>query len=420
MGKARHGARGDDIVVKVPEGTVVKDLDGNTIADLPTTGDRWLAAQGGQGGKGNARFLSNRRRAPAFAEQGEVGEERWFNLELKLMADVALVGFPNAGKSTLISRDLGGQAQDRRLPVHHARAQPRRGPSSTTPSSSSPTSPASSRAPARARASAISSSATSSGPGCSACSSTSPRRTAGRPVEQERILLDELGRYRPELLERPRVVIGTKADVRVRTMGGSADLRRRRARGCGAPRPAGDARGRRPRRSSPIGEGFVVHRPVPEGVGIERGDDGRSRVLGRPAVRAVAVSDLTNADALAYVQGRLKRLGVDQALARAGARDGDIVRIGDFTFEFRGGLSDGSSSSSRSARRRSPTPPARSTTPRWPSCAPRSPRCGPAGDEVVIVTSGAIAAGLPALGLDGAARPTCPRCRRSPRSVSAG
>src|SRR3546814_5525261 len=66
-------------------------------------GDRFLVAEGGRGGRGNARFLSNRRRAPAFAEQGEVGEEHWLRLELKLMADVALVGFPSVGKSTLIS-----------------------------------------------------------------------------------------------------------------------------------------------------------------------------------------------------------------------------------------------------------------------------------------------------------------------------
>ena len=87
----------------MPEGTVIKDQDGIVLADLVHTGDRFLAAEGGRGGRGNARFLSNRRRAPGFAEQGEVGEERWLRLELKLLADVALVGFPSVGKSTLIS-----------------------------------------------------------------------------------------------------------------------------------------------------------------------------------------------------------------------------------------------------------------------------------------------------------------------------
>ena len=75
-GKARHGASGADLVVPVPCGTVVRDQEGELLVDLLNDGDRWMAARAGQGGRGNARFLSNRRRAPAFAEQGEVGQER--------------------------------------------------------------------------------------------------------------------------------------------------------------------------------------------------------------------------------------------------------------------------------------------------------------------------------------------------------
>src|ERR687895_2049084 len=102
-GNKRTGATGDDLIVPVPEGTIVRDRDGEILADLVHSGDRMLAARGGQGGRGNAHFLSNRRRAPGFAEQGEYGEERWLRLELRLIADVALVGFPNAVRSPLIS-----------------------------------------------------------------------------------------------------------------------------------------------------------------------------------------------------------------------------------------------------------------------------------------------------------------------------
>ena len=105
----------------------MKTRDGEVLADLVRHGDRYLAAHGGRGGRGNARFLSNARRAPSFAEQGEYGEEHWLRLEVKLLADAALVGLPERGQ---VDADLGGergQAQDRRLPVHHPRAPPRRG-----------------------------------------------------------------------------------------------------------------------------------------------------------------------------------------------------------------------------------------------------------------------------------------------------
>jgi len=88
------------------------------------------------------------------------------------------------------------------------------------------------------------------------------------------------------------------------------------------------------RAAQPRPRRWVEHRPVPDGVRVERDPDGSWRVAGRAAVRAVALSDLTDVEALAYAQGRLRRLGVDRALARAGAHDGDRVRIGDFEFDY--------------------------------------------------------------------------------------
>jgi GTP-binding protein len=88
------------------------------------------------------------------------------------------------------------------------------------------------------------------------------------------------------------------------------------------------------RQQEPEAEGYVVLRPVPEGVRIEREPDGSFRVVGRDAERAVALSDLTDAQALAYADHRLKRLGVDKALARAGAQAGDVVHVGAFSFEY--------------------------------------------------------------------------------------
>lgn len=105
MGSNRTGKSGSDLWIEVPVGTVVLDADsGELLADLNTADAQFLAAHGGRGGKGNARFATSTAQAPQFAEQGETGQERNLELELKLIADVGLVGLPNAGKSTLLSR----------------------------------------------------------------------------------------------------------------------------------------------------------------------------------------------------------------------------------------------------------------------------------------------------------------------------
>jgi GTP-binding protein len=353
MGKKRHGANGDDTIVHVPEGTVVLDRDGTVLADLVHHGDRWLGAEGGRGGRGNARFLSNKRRAPSFAEQGEEGEERWLNLELKLMADVALVGFPNVGKSTLISRISAAKPKIADYPF--TTLEPNLGVVRLDDAFEYVVADI---------PGLIEGAAEGKGLGHRFLRHIERARVlvllidlAGGdegmnealPAEQVEVLVRELAEYQPDLAERPRLLVGSRADLVAdlpatatsgegfRTDDGvDLDLCISAVTGAGLPQFVGRVADlvREARVVEDEPEGFVVHRPVPTGIRVEREDDGSFRVIGRQAERAVALSDLTNLEALDFAHSRLKRLGVDKALARAGAREGDLVHIGGHTFEY--------------------------------------------------------------------------------------
>ncbi len=110
LGSNKHGHSGKNIEINVPLGTTIRESDSPLmLADLTKEGQQYIAAKAGRGGKGNKHFASSKNRAPKFAQPGECGEQKWLVLELKLLADVAMVGFPNAGKSTLISRVSNAQ-----------------------------------------------------------------------------------------------------------------------------------------------------------------------------------------------------------------------------------------------------------------------------------------------------------------------
>ncbi len=343
-GKDLHGRRGESLQITVPEGTVVSDMySGETLAELDSHGDRWMAVAGGRGGRGNARFLSNRRRAPTFAEQGEHGEERWLKLEIRLMADVALVGFPNAGKSTLISVISAAKPKIADYPFTTL------SPNLGVVSIDEGTEFVVADVPGLIEGA-------SEGRGLGhrflrhierarvLCLMLDLASVEGvTPAEQERTLLAELGAYRPELLERPRIVVGTKADAvqaeELELLGWTGSVVSA-VTGAGVRELVGrmatlvhEARADFPER-----EGVVVIRPETTGAAVERLDENEFRLVGREVERVVALNDVTTPEALAYIDERLERLGVNRMLTRAGVSDGDVVWIGEFSFDYRSDL----------------------------------------------------------------------------------
>ncbi len=412
-GKKKTGADGQDCEVAVPPGTLVKALDGTLLADLAGAGDRWLGARGGKGGRGNANFLTNARRAPAFAEKGEPGEESWYNLELRLFADVAIVGFPNAGKSTLISAVSAAKPKIASYPfttlVPHLGVVRRR--------VSLPEARDGSRRPGPGEEGEmvladipglVEGAAEGRGLGhrflrhverarvllILADLSASGDAGLPPPEEQVKVLLSELERFDPDLVSRPRVVVGSKVDACAGGPGGRSSASvgvggiGGEAGGGAAASPVGTGSygtpgsalmlpeplelavsavtgegitelmdrlfavvlsAREEEDAKRRGGGFVLHRPSPGGVAVERAGDGLFVVRGEEPEHLVSSFDLDDENAAAYVADRLQRIGVDRALLRAGCAPGDSVRIGEAELVYVEG--DESLATRRSARR---------------------------------------------------------------------
>lgn len=337
-GKDLHGKRGESLDVRVPEGTVVRDMySGELLADLTTSGDRWLAAHGGRGGRGNARFLTNRRRAPSFAEQGEKGEERWLKLELKLMADVALVGFPNAGKSTLISVISAARPKIAAYPF--TTLEPHLGVVRVDDVTEFVVADI---------PGLIEGAAQGKGLGHRFLRHVERARVlcilvdlaaedAVSPQDQLDVLIRELGEYDPALLERPRVLVGTKVDsasVEAVQSWNGMTISSVTHQGLGELVGALSSLVHQARQELPADMGRVILKPESDSAWVERTAEGQFRVHGRKVERAVHLNDVTTSEALAYIDERLKKLGVPRLLARAGAREGDVVWIADFSFDY--------------------------------------------------------------------------------------
>jgi GTP-binding protein len=337
-GKRRHGSDGSDRVVLVPLGTVVHDESGTIIADLANAGDELLAAKGGRGGRGNVRFATATRRAPGFADKGEPGQEGWLRLELRLLADVGLVGFPNAGKSTLISRISAAKPKIADYPF--TTLEPNLGVvkagETTFVVADIP--------------GLIEGAHAGKGLGYRFLRHVSraslllflvdPTAQDRDPIEDVDVLKKELADFDPALAERPSMVVITKADA------ASEELARLQERFPGAVTISAvtglgveellrklTEEVETARRDAPPRRGYVRHISRPESLTIERERDGW-RVRWSNAERAVAMTNLDNEEAVERLQRKLISMGVEKALTDAGAKQGDEVRIGDAAFDF--------------------------------------------------------------------------------------
>jgi GTP-binding protein len=339
----RHGKAGDDLVLDVPPGTAVyDDATDELIGDLVATGQSVMVARGGRGGLGNTHFATSTHQAPRHAQKGEPGEEKWVRLELRLIADVGLVGLPNAGKSTLLAAVTAATPKIADYPF--TTLEPNLGVMEL----------ADERRPTIADVPGLIEGA-STGAGLGHAFLRHVERTrvlvqvvdgSSRDPEWDfRVIRDELEAHDPALLEKPTLIAFNKLDLpgaadawpafrEARERDGLPTVAIAAATGEGIPAlqealaallPHGEDADALPEPS-----GIVVHRldAAPDRVTVRRESAGVFRVIGTRIERLASQTNFDIEESAERFQRDLERLGADAALRHAGIQPGDTVLVG--------------------------------------------------------------------------------------------
>jgi GTPase len=347
----RHGKAGDDLILDVPPGTAVyDDITGALIADLVATGQEALVARGGRGGLGNTHFKTSTHQAPKHAQKGEPGDEHWLRLELRLIADVGLVGLPNAGKSTILAAVTAARPKIADYPF--TTLEPNLGVMDLGEGDE--------RRPTIADVPGLIEGA-SSGAGLGHAFLRHVERTrvlihvvdgASRDPEWDHeVIREELRAHDPDLLDKPILVAFNKLDLPVARDAWPAFRSAREADGLdvvaiaastgegldafrarvAAMLPSADELSEPPEPA-----GVVVHRidAMGDGFMVERDDDGAFRVRGKRIERIASQTNFDVEESAERFQRDLVRLGIDAELRRSGIAAGDTVRIGGAELEW--------------------------------------------------------------------------------------
>jgi GTPase len=351
----RHGKAGEDLVLDVPPGTaVIDDATGELIADLVATGQSAMAARGGRGGLGNTHFATSTHQAPKHAQKGEPGEEKWVRLELRLIADVGLVGLPNAGKSTLLAAVTAARPKIADYPF--TTLEPNLGVMDLGAADGT----GDDRRPTIADVPGLIEGA-SSGAGLGHAFLRHVERTrvlvhvvdgSGRDPEWDfEVIREELRAHDPRLLEKPMLVAFNKIDLPSAAEAWPAFLAARGREGLrtvaiSASTGEGIAAFRAALAEllpdseelggTPEPSGVVVHRidASPDRVVVTREPDGAYRVAGKRIERVAAQTNFEVEESAERFQRDLDRLGADAELRKLGIQPGDTVRVGSVELEW--------------------------------------------------------------------------------------